>query len=60
MIPASYLYRDAYRQQWGRDFSRIDGEVPARPKAEPHWPQPSTLQAARDLFGFALGPRRRG
>jgi hypothetical protein len=58
MIPASYLYKDAYRQHWGRDFPRIAGEEPAQPRMEPHWSQPSVLQSARDLFDLAMGPRR--
>ncbi len=58
MIPASYLYKDAYRQHWGRDFARIAGEDPAQPHSEPTWPSPSALQAARNLYDLALGPRR--
>jgi hypothetical protein len=28
MIPASYLYKDAYKQHWGEDFARRSGEEP--------------------------------
>ena len=28
MIPASYLYKDAYKQHWGDDFARRSGEEP--------------------------------
>lgn len=52
MIPASYLYKDTFRQHWGREFGRIDAAAPAQPKEMPHWP---TLSGARDLFGLALG-----
>lgn len=33
MIPASYLYKDAYRQHWGEDFVRAAGEE-LEPQAE--------------------------
>lgn len=57
MIPASYLYKDAYRQHWGREFGRIEGEAPTQPTID-YWPLPSALRTARDLFDLALGPRR--
>ena len=44
MIPASYLYKDAYKQHWGEDFIRLAGE-------DARQPEPSTkrslLQAIR-------------
>ena len=58
MIPASFLYKDAFRQHWGRDFERAEKLMPDEPVATTEWPRPSILQAARDLFGLALGPQR--
>lgn len=58
MIPASYLYKDAYRQHWGRNYGRFDGEGPVPQKAEAQSSYSGALQSARDLFDRALGPRR--
>jgi hypothetical protein len=42
MIPASYLYKDAYRQHWGDDFARNAGEEPWEAHLDAgHWPPPS-------------------
>ena len=32
MIPASYLYKDAYKQHWGEDFVRVAGEDARQPQ----------------------------
>ena len=32
MIPASYLYKDAYKQHWGDDFVRLAGEDARQPQ----------------------------
>jgi hypothetical protein len=53
MIPASYLYKDALRRHWGRDFDPRDN-----PTIGPDWPTPSRLRTVRDLFDLAFGPRR--
>ncbi|MDB5539314.1 MAG: hypothetical protein JWQ89_1041 [Devosia sp.] len=57
MIPASYLYKNAYRRRWGTNFGRAEGEGPEQ-GAELQVPHSSALQTARDLFDRALGPRR--
>ena len=32
MIPASYLYKDAFKQHWGEDFVRLAGEDARQPE----------------------------
>ena len=58
MIPASYLYKDAFTRRWGRDFERGTDGLATSPRIGPEWPQPSRLRAARDLFDLAFGTRR--
>lgn len=52
MIPASYLYKQAYKQHWGEDFARRSGEAPWQ--AEPDaglWEKPSLWRRLAALFG---------
>jgi len=51
MIPASYLYKEAFKQHWGEDFARRSGEAPweAQPDAG-LWEKPSLWRA---VAGFA-------
>lgn len=61
MIPASYLYKDAYKQHWGEDFGRRSGEAPwqAHPDAG-LWEKPSLWRSiaglAMRLFASSNGP----
>lgn len=52
MIPASYLYKHAYRQHWGEDFARSSGQAPwgAQPDAG-LWEKPSLWRRLAALFG---------
>ncbi len=52
MIPASYLYKDALRQTWGRDFVRSDD-----PAAGPEQPT-ARARSDRSLITLAFGPKR--
>lgn len=58
MIPASYLYKQAYKQHWGEDFARRSGEAPweAQPDAG-LWEKPSLWRAIGSFVGrlFASG-----
>ena len=63
MIPASYLYKEAYKQHWGEDFARRTGEAPweAHPEAG-LWEKPSLWRRLgrffSGAFGATCGPRR--
>ena len=46
MIPASYLYKDAYKQHWGEDFVRVAGEDARQPEPSN---KRSLLQAIRSV-----------
>jgi hypothetical protein len=46
MIPASYLFKDAYKQHWGEDFVRLAGEDARQPKTST---RRSLLQAIRTV-----------
>jgi hypothetical protein len=60
MIPASYLYKDAFEQHWGRDFARVSGERPWEAHTDAgHWESPSLFRTIRDLASLALAPARR-
>ena len=60
MIPASYLYKDAFDQHWGRDFARVSGEAPWEEHLDAgHWERPSLFRAVRDLVTLAFAPTRR-
>jgi hypothetical protein len=51
MIPASYLYKDAYRQHWGEDFARTTGEEPCEAHLDAgHWPQPTLFDRVAALM----------
>ncbi|MGV3491738.1 MAG: hypothetical protein ACO1OG_10495 [Devosia sp.] len=51
MIPASYLYKDAYRQHWGDDFARQTGEEAWEANADAgHWPVPGAFTRIAALF----------
>jgi hypothetical protein len=56
MIPASYLYKEAYKQHWGEDFARRTGEAPweAHPEAG-LWEKPSLWRRLGQFFGGAFG-----
>lgn len=56
MIPASYLYKEAYKQHWGEDFARRTGEAPweAHPEAG-FWEKPSLWRRLGQFFGGAFG-----
>lgn len=58
MIPASYLYKEAYKQHWGEDFARRSGEAPwqAQPDAG-LWEKPSLWRRLAALFGAARTSR---
>jgi hypothetical protein len=43
MIPASYLYKDAYKQHWGEDFVRLAGE-------DARQPEPSTKRSLQQAI----------
>lgn len=56
MIPASYLYKDAYRQHWGEDFARNSGEEPWEAHVDAgQWPPPKLFSRLAALFGGRLG-----
>jgi hypothetical protein len=59
MIPASYLYKDAYKQHWGEDFARRSGEAPweAHPDAG-LWEKPSLWRNIAGLAGRLFGASR--
>jgi len=59
MIPASYLYKDAYKQHWGEDFARRSGEAPweAHPDAG-LWEKPSLWRTIAGLAGRLFGANR--
>ena len=56
MIPASYLYEQAYKQHWGEDFARRAGEAPweAQPDAG-LWEKPSLWRRLAALFAPRTG-----
>lgn len=58
MIPASYLYKEAYKQHWGEDFARRTGEAPweAHPEAG-LWEKPKLWRRLGALFGRVFGAR---
>jgi hypothetical protein len=47
MIPASYLYKDAYKQHWGEDFVRLAGE-------DARQPEPSTKRSLLQAIGSVM------
>lgn len=56
MIPASYLYKEAYKQHWGEDFARRSGEAPW--EAEPDaglWERPALWRAVAAIAGRLFG-----
>jgi len=60
MIPASYLYREAYKQHWGEDFARRSGEAPwqAQPDAG-LWEKPALWRALARIVGrLSASPRQ--
>jgi hypothetical protein len=60
MIPASYLYKQAYDQHWGEDFARSTGEAPW--EAEPNaglWEKPALWRAIAGIAGRLFGHDRR-
>lgn len=52
MIPASYLFKQAYARHWGEDFARRSGEAPwqAQPDAG-LWEKPSLWRAVAGIVG---------
>lgn len=55
MIPASYLYKQAYRQHWGDDFVRLARNAANRhPDGDQPPPQRSLLRAIRSTMVRAL------
>jgi len=58
MIPASYLFKDTYRQHWGNEFERIEGEKPVAHGRLNASTARSLLAALRDLAALAFEPRR--
>jgi hypothetical protein len=60
MIPASYLYKDAFEQHWGKDFARVSGEAPWEDHPDAgQWERPSLFRAVRDLVALTFAPVRR-
>lgn len=59
MIPASYLYKEAYKQHWGEDFARRTGEAPweAHPEAG-LWEKPTLWRRLGELFSRTFGVGR--
>lgn len=59
MIPATFLYKDAFEQHWGKDFARRSGETAweAHPDAG-QWERPSLFRTIRDLATLAVSPAR--
>ena len=56
MIPASYLYKDAYRQHWGEDFARVSGEEPWEAHLDAgQWPAPSLFGKLVALLSRSSG-----
>ncbi len=60
MIPASYLYKDAYKQHWGEDFARRSGEEPWEAHRDAGlWEKPSLWRRLSSftarLFGSVAG-----
>ena len=50
MIPASYLYKEAYKQHWGEDFARRTGEAPWEAHLEAGlWEKPSLWRRLSNL-----------
>lgn len=63
MIPASYLYKDAYKQHWGEDFARRTGEAQWEAPLEAHmeagqWSRPSPFRGLRALLARLVGHAR--
>ena len=57
MIPASYLYKDAYKQHWGEDFVRLAGEDARQPQTST---KGSLLQAIGSVVARAFGRTTHG
>lgn len=59
MIPASYLYEQAYRQHWGEDFVRTAKDAAARlPDGDQPPPRRSLLRAIRSTMVRLARPRQ--
>jgi len=59
MIPASYLYKDAYKQHWGEDFARRTGEAPWEAHLEAgQWSRPSPFRGLGVLLARRAGQAR--
>ncbi len=59
MIPASYLYKEAFKQHWGEDFARRSGEAPWEAHVDAGlWEQPSLWRAIAGLAGRLFGASR--
>lgn len=59
MIPASYLYKQAYRQHWGDDLVRPAKDAAARhPDGDRPPPQRSLLRALRSTMVRAFARTR--
>lgn len=59
MIPASYLYKQAYRQHWGDDFVRPARDAANRhPDGDQPPPRRSLLRAIRSTMVRALARPR--
>lgn len=48
MIPASYLFKDVYRERWGQGFERV--------RSEPWAPERGGLAATPPRAADLLGP----
>jgi len=60
MIPASYLYKDAFEQHWGRDFARVSGEAAWEPHVDAgQWQQPPLFRAIRAVLSVMFAPTHR-
>lgn len=56
MIPASYLYKDAYKQHWGEDFARRTGEAPWEAHLEAGlWEKPTLWRRLGTFFNGVFG-----
>lgn len=58
MIPASYLYKQAYRRHWGEDFVRPSRDAARHPDGDQPPPPRSLLRAIRSTMVRALARTR--